>query len=125
MNNVSLIGRLGQDPQTRHTSSGKTVTNFNLAVDDGFGEKKKTYWIPIVCWEKTAELAQQYLVKGSQVAVAGRLSQRSYQDKEGGNRTVIEVMASQLDFLTKVEKKASSQSGQEFDAAPAEEDIPF
>lgn len=124
MNQIALIGRLGQDPQTRHTGSGKAVANFNLAVDDGFGERKKTYWIPIVCWEKTAELAQQYLVKGSQVAVVGKLSQRSYEDKDGNNRTVFEVVAAQLDFLTKAEKR--SQSEQSFDAPQvADEDIPF
>jgi single-strand DNA-binding protein len=120
VNSISLIGRLGQDPQTRHTSGGKSVTNFNLAVDDGFGERKKTYWIPIVCWEKTAELAQQYLVKGSQVAVAGRLTQRSYEDKEGNNRTVIEVQAAQIDFLTKAEKRSQSEQ-----PVIADEDIPF
>ena|ERR1700719_1403614 len=120
MNNVSLIGRLGRDPETRFTGGGKSVTNFSIAVDYGFGEKKTTSWIPVTCWEKTAELAQKYLVKGSQVAVSGRLQERSWQDKEGNKRTVLEVIASQIDFLTKAEKQDRSQSEQVPD-----EDIPF
>lgn len=126
MNSVSLIGRLGRDPESRHTTGGKTVTNFTVAVDYGFGENKTTSWIPIVAWEKTAELAQQYLVKGSQVAVTGRLQVRSYENKAGDKVSVLEVIASQLDFLTKVEKKTSSQSERDFDSAPdPNEDIPF
>jgi single-strand DNA-binding protein len=122
VNNVSLIGRLGRDPETRYTSGGKAVTNFSIAVDYGFGDKKTTSWIPVVAWEKTAELAQQYLGKGSQVAVTGRLQERSWQDKEGNKRTVLEVIAIGLDFLTKVEKKNSSQSEQ---TEIPDEDIPF
>ena len=112
MNSVSLIGRLGRDPETRYTGGGKAVTNFTIAVDDGFGENKTTSWITVVAWEKTAELAQQYLAKGSQVAVEGRLKQRTWNDKEGAKHTVLEVVANRLDFLTKIEKRASSQSEQ-------------
>jgi single-strand DNA-binding protein len=122
MNSVALIGRLGRDPETRYTTGGKAVTNFSIAVDYGFGDKKTTSWIPVVAWEKTAELAQQYLGKGSQVAVTGRLQERSWQDKEGNKRTVLEVIAIGLDFLTKVEKKNSSQSEQ---PEIPDEDIPF
>jgi single-strand DNA-binding protein len=121
VNSCAIIGRLGRDPETRYTSGGKAVTNFTVAVDDGFGENKTTSWIPVVAWEKTAELAQQYLAKGSQVAVEGRLKQRSWTDKEGGKRTVLEIVANRLDFLTKIEKKASSESEQQI----PDEDIPF
>ena len=110
MNSCNLIGRLGRDPETRYTAGGKAVTNFTVAVDDGFGENKTTSWITVVAWEKTAELAQQYLAKGSQVAVEGRLKQRTWNDKEGAKHTVLEVVANRLDFLTKIEKRASSQS---------------
>jgi len=112
MNSCNLIGRLGRDPETRYTAGGKAVTNFTVAVDDGFGENKTTSWITVVAWEKTAELAQQYLAKGSQVAVEGRLKQRTWNDKEGAKHTVLEVVANRLDFLTKIEKRASSQSEQ-------------
>lgn len=125
MNSVSLIGRLGRDPESRFTSGGKAVTNFSIAVDDGFGEQKQTYWFPIVVWGKTAEAAGKYLKKGSQVAIEGRLQIRSWDDKEGNKRTVTEIVANRLDFLTKA--PASSQSEQNFDADPkiADEDIPF
>jgi len=123
VNVVAIIGRLGRNPEIRSTGQGKAVTNFAIAVDHGFGEKKVTSWVPIVAWEKTAELAQQYLVKGSQVAVEGRLQQRQWQDKEGNNHSMIEVVASRLDFLTRADKKTSNTNS-EFDAAPANEDDP-
>lgn len=122
MNCCSLIGRLGRDPETRHTGSGKSVTNFSIAVDYGFGDKKTTSWIPVVCWEKTAELAQEYLVKGSQVAVTGRLQERSWQDKEGNKRTVLEVIAIGLDFLSKSERRSQSEHAE---PVISDEDIPF
>jgi single-strand DNA-binding protein len=123
MNTWSGIGRLGRDPEVRNTGSGKSVTNFAIAVDYGFGERKQTSWIPIVAWEKTAELAAQYLVKGSQVAVEGRLQQRTWEDKNGNKQSVLEVVANRLDFLTKAEKR-QPQAEPEYEA-PADEDIPF
>jgi single-strand DNA-binding protein len=129
MNSVSLIGRLTRDPEQRYTNGGKAVANFSIAVDDGYGENKTTSFIPIVAWEKTAELAKQYLAKGSQVAVSGQLRQRSYEDRNGNKQTVTEIVARQLDFLTKAEKKARSQSEPgEFDEPArqvSDEDIPF
>jgi single-strand DNA-binding protein len=129
MNNVNLIGRLGRDPEVRFTGSGKAVANFSIAVDDGYGEKKITSWVPVVAWEKTAELVQQYVVKGSQVAVSGQLRQRNWEDRDGNKRTVLEVIARQIDFLTKVEKKQPSSQSEprEFDTpqAVSDEDIPF
>jgi single-strand DNA-binding protein len=128
VNSVALIGRLGRDPEIRHTGAGKAVANFSIAVDYGFGDKKTTSWIPIVAWEKTAELVQTYCKKGSQIAVEGRLQERSWQDKEGNKRTVLEVIANRLDFLTKAEKNSNSSQSErteEFDATPAEDDPPF
>ena len=123
MNNVSLIGRLGKDPEVRTTSSGKSVANFTLAVDYGYGDRKTTSWIPVQVWEKTAELAAKFLAKGSQVAVEGRLQQRSWEDRDGNTRSVLEVVADRLDFLTKA-AKSTSQS--EFDDSPSDDsDVPF
>lgn len=121
MNSVSLIGRLGKDPEVRTTGSGKTVANFTLAVDFGFGDRKTTSWIPVQVWEKTAEIAQKYLAKGSQVAVTGRLQQRSWEDRDGNTRSVLEVVGERLDLLSKSEK-STSQS--EFDGDTTE-DSPF
>jgi len=125
MNTVSLIGRLGRDPEIRHTGAGKTVANFSIAVDYGFGDKKTTSWIPIVVWEKTAELVQTYCKKGSQVAVEGRLQERSWQDKEGNKRTVLEVIANRLDFLTRAEKSSQREPGDDSFDGPAVEPEAF
>jgi len=124
MNTWSGIGRLGRDPEVRNTGSGKSVTNFAIAVDYGFGERKQTSWIPIVAWEKTAELAAQYLVKGSQVAVEGRLQQRTWEDKNGNKQSVLEVVANRLDFLTKAEKR-QPQAEPAYEPTVSDEDIPF
>lgn len=124
MNSVNLTGHLGRDPEVRHTTGGKAVANFSVAVNDGFGERKQTYWIPVVAWEKTAETAGKYLKNGSHVGIEGRLQQRSYENKEGAKITVLEIVANRLEFLSKAEAKPSSQSEQSFDG-PADEDIPF
>lgn len=123
MNSVSLIGRLGQNPQVRTTGGGKKVVNFSVAVDYGYGDKKITSWIPVVVWDKTAELAEKYLSKGSQVAVSGRLQQRSWEDHDGNKHTVIEVFAAQLDFLSKSERP-NSNADRDFDS-PNEDEAPF
>ena len=122
MNSVSLIGRLGKDPEVRNTTSGKTVANFTIAVDFGYGDRKTTSWIPVQAWEKTAEIVQKYTAKGSQVAVTGRLQQRSWEDRDGNTRSVLEVVADKVDLLSKVER-STSQS--EFDETPSDDDPPF
>lgn len=83
MNSVNLIGRAGRDAELRYTPQGTAVAELNIAVDDGFGEKKKTAWIGVVCWAKTAELAAS-IRKGDRVGVSGRLTQDEWQDKESG-----------------------------------------
>lgn len=83
MNSVNLIGRAGRDAELRYTPQGTAVAELNIAVDDGFGEKKKTAWIGVVCWAKTAELAAG-IRKGDRVGVSGRLTQDEWQDKESG-----------------------------------------
>ena len=124
MNTVALIGRVGQDPQVRNTGGGKTVANFSLAVDEGFGDRKVTHWIPVVAWEKTAELISQYVSKGSQLAVEGRLQVRSWEDRDGNKRQTTEVVANRVDFLSKSETKRQSRSQNE-PVEVGEEDIPF
>lgn len=86
MNNVNIIGRLGSDPELRYTYSGKAVTEINLAVDDGWGENKKTAWIGVVLWGATAELAGRALKKGDRVGITGRLSQDEWEDKQTGKK---------------------------------------
>lgn len=108
INSVTLIGRLGQDPEIRHTSDGSTVANFRIAVDNGYGEQKTTSWIRIVAWKKTAEAIEQYVHKGSLVGISGRLQERKY-EKDGDTRSVIEVIADRVQFLdSKPQNEAST-----------------
>jgi single-strand DNA-binding protein len=86
MNQVNIIGRVGADIELRYTPSGKAVTEINLAVDDGWGENKKTAWIAVTIWDKTAELASRALQKGDRVGITGRLSQDEWEDKETGKK---------------------------------------
>ena len=92
MNTWVGIGRLVREPEVRYTQSGKAVCRFTLAIDDGWGEKKKTYFIPVTCWEKLAEACGNNLVKGQKVAVMGTLTQRTY-EQNGEKKSVIEVVA--------------------------------
>ena len=102
LNKVVLIGRLTRDPETRVLSSGSSVSTFTLAVDRTFKSRdgeRGTDFIPIVAWGKTADLCGQYLSKGRQTAVAGRIQTRSYDANDGSKRYVTEVVAEEVTFL--------------------------
>ena len=105
INKVILIGNLGQDPETRTTPGGTTVTNIRIATTESWtdkqsGEKKEqTEWHGIVLWNKLGEIAAEYLRKGSQVYIEGKLQTRKWQDKEGKDRYSTEVVASDMQML--------------------------
>jgi len=104
VNKVILVGRLGRDPETRYTSGGQAVANFSIATDESYkdrnGERqKRTEWHKIVVWGKQAEIAQQYLKKGSLVFIEGRIQSREWQDKEGQKRTSFEIVATNFRML--------------------------
>ena len=104
MNRVTLVGRLGADPELKTTTSSRQVVNFRMATDESYtdtsGERQeKTEWHRIVAWQRTAELVHQYLSKGSQVLVEGRLQTRKWQDKEGNDRYSTEIVAFNVQFL--------------------------
>ena len=104
VNKVILVGRLGRDPETRYTGGGQAVANFTLATDESYrdrnGERqKRTEWHKIVVWGKQAEIAQQYLKKGSLVFIEGRIQSREWQDKEGQKRTSFEIVATNFRML--------------------------
>jgi len=86
MNRVNIIGRVGGEIELRHTPTGKAVTEINLAVDDGWGENKKTVWVGVTIWGATAELAQRAIRKGDRVGIDGRLSQDEWEDKATGKK---------------------------------------
>ena len=109
LNNITLMGRLVANPELRHTSTGLAVTSFTLAVNRDFarqGEERSTDFIDIVAWRNNAEFAAKYFSKGQLVAVVGSLQTRTYQDKNGMNRKVFEVVADRLHFAES--KKDSS-----------------
>ncbi len=104
VNKVILVGRLGRDPETRYTGGGQAVANFSIATDETYkdrnGERqKRTEWHKIVVWGKQAEIAQQYLKKGSLLFVEGRIQSREWQDKEGQKRTSFEIVATNFRML--------------------------
>ncbi|MFA6075605.1 MAG: single-stranded DNA-binding protein [Negativicutes bacterium] len=134
MNKVILIGNMTRDPEVRYTTGGKAVATFSIAVNSGFGDNKRTEFVPIVTWEKLAEVCGNNLTKGKRILVEGRLQLREYETKEGEKRKVAEVVAQNIEFLsprdTAYEGKptsgsaGSAQSGFGQEVLP-EEEIPF
>ncbi|MDR9439344.1 MAG: single-stranded DNA-binding protein [Halomonas sp.] len=105
VNKVILIGNLGQDPEVRFTPSGTAVANLNLATTDTWMDKQsgqrqeRTEWHRIVLFNKTAEIAQQYLKKGSKVYIEGRLQTRKWQDQNGQDKYSTEIVANDMQML--------------------------
>ena len=123
MNKVILVGRLAQDPEVRYTQSGKAVASFNLAVNR-YGQKDSADFIPIVAWEKLAEVIGNNLKKGGQVLVEGIMQVRSYETQEGQKRRVTEVIVQNVEFLGS--KKSNESTPESFgDEVFPEEEIPF
>jgi len=112
MNKWVGIGRLVADPELKFTpGKGTANTTFKIAIDDGFGENKKTNFIPIVVWGKGAESAANYLTKGSQVGISGKIQTRTYDAKDGTKRYVTEVVADQFGGVEFIGTKASNSQG--------------
>ena len=103
-NRVTLIGNLGQDPETKTTETGKKVAHFTLATNDGYknadGQKiSETTWHNIVAWNGLADIAGRFLKKGKEVAVEGRIVYRSYEDKKGATKNITEIVLNDLILL--------------------------
>ena len=137
VNKVILVGRLGRDPETRYTGGGQAVANFSVATDESYKDKngerqKRTEWHKIVVWGKQAEIAQQYLKKGSLIFIEGRIQSREWQDKEGQKRTSFEIVANNFRMLGGRSEGAaaasagggasSRSSGDDFESHPAPAD---
>jgi single-strand DNA-binding protein len=99
MNRVNLIGRITNKPELRYTTNEIAFTRFNLAINQGYGDNKKTDFIPIIVWKKQAENVCNYLDKGSLIAVEGRIQTGVYEDKEGNKKTTFDVVAESVEFL--------------------------
>jgi single-strand DNA-binding protein len=126
LNKVLLIGRLGNDPEVRYTGNGGAVANFNMATGESWTDKngqkqERTEWHRVVVWGKLGELCGQYLSKGRQAFVEGRLQTRDWTDKEGQKRYTTEVVALNVQFLgAPGERSNNAQASQGSDfAAPA------
>jgi single-strand DNA-binding protein len=105
VNKVILVGNLGADPDTRYMPSGKAVTNIRLATSESWKDRQtgdmqeRTEWHSIVMYDKLGEIAAEYLRKGSQVYIEGKIRTRKWQDKEGKDRYTTEVIADQMQML--------------------------
>ena len=147
LNNVALMGRLTADPELRHTPNGTAVVTFTLAVGRSYakaGTDRATDFIDIVAWRGTAEFVAKYFTKGQLVAIEGSIQTRTYQDKEGKNRKVFEVVANNVHFAESRRDSASNRFSSptdiadenignsfencdidEFKEIPIDDDLPF
>ena len=105
-NKVQLIGNLGQNPDVRTTETGKKLARISIATNESYqnakGEKvTETQWHQVIAWGKTAEIAEKYLTRGSDVAIEGKLVNRSYTDKEGNKKYVTEVQVNEIILMGK------------------------
>jgi single-strand DNA-binding protein len=152
VNKVILIGNLGKDPEVKYTPSGTAVANFTLATNERYKDKDgqwqdRTEWHNIVAWQRTAEIAGEYLKKGRSVYIEGRLQTRSWDDKDGQKHYKTEIVAQDLVLLGGREAgegggagrtRGAAASGSDFDQRAPEptpdvahsttitdEDIPF
>ena len=136
MNKCFILGNLTRDPELKTTTSGKSVTNFTVAVGRRFagpsGEREADF-LPVVVWGKQAENCAKYLRKGSQCAVAGSIQVRNYEANDGSRRYVTEIIADEVQFLSRAEGSSSNkddsysggnQSGPS-DMQEINEDLPF
>lgn len=127
LNKVMIIGRLGRDPEMRYTPSGRPVTTFNIATSRTWntsdGERRtETEWFNVVAWGSLAEICKQYLTKGQQVYVEGRLQTRQWEDQEGIRHSSTEIVANEMIMLG---DRRESNNQSEFEGEGEDEDYPF
>ena len=138
VNKVILIGNLGRDPEIRYLPSGQPVASFSIATTENFNDRsgarqERTEWHNIVVWGKQAELCNQYLKKGRQVYIEGRISNRQYEAKDGsGKRYRTEIVAQRVQFLgarggpgADMMDEPRDMPGADMPPSPEDEDIPF
>lgn len=132
-NRITIMGRLIAEPSSRTTASGISVVNFKLAVDRGYGEDKKTDFIPVVAFSGIADTITKYVGKGQLVLVSGQLQTGSYEDKDGNKRSTFEVFATDFSFCgerksSTTESSSKGRNAIQSDFKPLEqieEDLPF
>ena len=137
LNKIMIIGNVGRDPELRMTSNGKPVTEFSVAVNrvysggDGGERKEETEWFKVICWQRLAETAQQIIQKGRLVYVEGRLQNRPWTDREGKERTSLEIIANNFQVLDSRRDREGGMGGEAPQPQKAEgekfdpDEIPF
>ena len=136
MNQVNLFGRLGKDVELKYTANGKAVASLSLATTEKQKDKETTEWHKIITWEKLAENCNQYLSKGDQALVTGKIQTRSYTDKQGIKRYTTEIIASKIQFIFSTSKQSTNQNNsdqrsnqkqqqQDYQQSFTADDIPF
>lgn len=135
VNKAILVGRLGKDPEIKYTPSGTAVTNFTIATSENFKDKdgqrqERTEWHRIVAFGKLAEICGEYLAKGKQVYIEGRIQTRSWDDKNGNKRYTTEIIANTMQMLGRADDTAkggaeSPDIGGVPEPTTIEEDVPF
>ncbi len=145
VNKAILVGNLGKDPELRYTPSGTAVCTFSIATTDRFKNKQgeqqeRTEWHNIVVWAGLAEICGKYLTKGKQVYIEGRIQNRSYDDRDGNKRYITEIVANEMQMLSRAGEQGGPSGGgggrpqtpaENYSSAPQEppfnpdDDIPF
>jgi single-strand DNA-binding protein len=138
VNKVILVGHLGRDPELRYTQNGQAVANFSMATTESYakrdGEREdRTEWHRIVAWGRLAEICAEYLSKGRQVYIEGRIQTREWEDREGEKRRTTEIVAREMQMLGRrgetseiaEEPKSADASTGDNIGAPPSDDIPF
>ncbi len=132
INKVILMGRLTRDPEMRHTNSGTPVTTFSIAIDNGYGDNKRTDFVNCLAWNKTAEFVTKYFTKGKMIIVIGRITTRSWETQDGKRAYATEVVAKEVSFgETKSSQQTATQQpmqDDDDDFTPLDEeddDLPF
>jgi len=128
INTVTIVGNLGQDPEVRYTASGVPVAGFTVAVNEVYKGKddqkvKKVHWFRVTAFQRLAEVVGEYCTKGSKVGVRGQLQQRTWQDSDGVNHSIVEIRARELELLSG--KNGSPATTEEDVPAGEDDDIPF
>jgi single-strand DNA-binding protein len=134
VNKVILVGNLGADPEVRYSSTGTAVTNFRIATSENWtnregGRETRTEWHRVVAFGKLGEICAEYLNKGKQIFVEGRLRSRSWEDKEGSKRWITEIVATNIVMLGTAGEQVKGVAGESLEEPPElaqeEDDIPF
>lgn len=140
MNSIHIKGRLTRDPETRHTDSGKSVTNFSVAVNRRFNRDKADFF-NVTAWEKTGEFVEKYFHKGSEIIVEGEMQSREYTDRDGNKRIAWDLIAGNVEFCGNKSDNAENTSRGyqpatgpapninpepgDFQEIPTDDDLPF